>query len=77
VTNNKHEQYSFAALHNRLRVTGQLVAETALRIGSGRESGVTGSDLPVLRARSPVHTWCLAQRRIPRAGRRAGARGRQ
>lgn len=43
------EPYSFAALRNRLNVVGTLVATTALRIGAGRESGVLGSDLPVLR----------------------------
>ena len=41
--------YSFATLRNRLRVTGTLVALTALRIGAGRSSEVTGTDLPVLR----------------------------
>lgn len=41
--------YSFATLHNRLRVRGTIVALTALRIGSGRSSDVTGTDLPVLR----------------------------
>ena len=41
--------YSFATLRNRLRVTGTLVALTAVRIGAGRSSEVTGTDLPVLR----------------------------
>jgi CRISPR-associated RAMP protein (TIGR02581 family) len=41
--------YSFAALQNRLQVSGTLIALTALRIGSGRSSDVSGSDLPVLR----------------------------
>lgn len=41
--------YSFAALRNRLTVRGELVALSGLRIGAGRESGVVGSDLPVLR----------------------------
>ncbi len=41
--------YSFAALRNQLRVTGDLVALTALRIGAGRASDVTSNDLPVLR----------------------------
>jgi CRISPR-associated RAMP protein (TIGR02581 family) len=41
--------YSFAALRNRLQVTGQLVTLTALRIGAGRDSDVTSNDLPVLR----------------------------
>lgn len=41
--------YSFAALRNRLTITGDLVAQTALRIGAGRDSSVIGNDLPVLR----------------------------
>lgn len=41
--------YSFAALQNRLHVRGMLVAQTALRIGSGRSNNVIGNDLPVLR----------------------------
>jgi CRISPR-associated RAMP protein (TIGR02581 family) len=41
--------YSFAALQNRLTVRGTLVAETGLRIGAGRDTEVTGNDLPVLR----------------------------
>lgn len=41
--------YSFAALRNRLTVRGDLVTETALRIGAGRDSSVIGNDLPVLR----------------------------
>jgi CRISPR-associated RAMP protein (TIGR02581 family) len=41
--------FSFAALHNRLVVRGNLVALTALRIGAGRSSNVIGNDLPVLR----------------------------
>ena len=41
--------YSFATLRNRLHVSGTLVALTALRIGSGRSTEVTGTDLPVLR----------------------------
>jgi CRISPR-associated RAMP protein (TIGR02581 family) len=40
---------SFAALRNRLRIGGTLVALTALRIGAGRSSDVSGTDLPVLR----------------------------
>lgn len=43
------EPYSFATLRNRLTVSGDLVAQTALRIGSGRASDVIGNDLPVLR----------------------------
>jgi CRISPR-associated RAMP protein (TIGR02581 family) len=43
------EPYSFAALHNRLIICGTLVARAALRIGAGRASELTGSDLPVLR----------------------------
>jgi CRISPR/Cas system CSM-associated protein Csm3 (group 7 of RAMP superfamily) len=41
--------YSFAALQNRLHVRGTLVAQTALRIGTGRSNDVIGNDLPVLR----------------------------
>jgi CRISPR-associated RAMP protein (TIGR02581 family) len=41
--------YSFAALKNRLTVRGTLIAETGLRIGAGRDTEVTGNDLPVLR----------------------------
>jgi len=41
--------YSFAALRNRLTVTSTLMAQTALRIGVGRDSSVLGNDLPVLR----------------------------
>ncbi len=44
------DQYAtFDTLRNRLRVTGTLVAQTALRIGAGRASDVVGNDLPVLR----------------------------
>jgi CRISPR-associated RAMP protein (TIGR02581 family) len=41
--------FSFAALQNRLHVRGTLVAQTALRIGSGRSNDINGNDLPVLR----------------------------
>jgi len=41
--------YSFASLQNRLRVHGNLVALTGLRIGAGRSSNIIGNDLPVLR----------------------------
>lgn len=40
---------SFAALHNRLTVSGMLEAKTAMRIGAGRDIEVMGNDLPVLR----------------------------
>ncbi|MCG8352699.1 MAG: CRISPR-associated RAMP protein Csx7 [Chloroflexales bacterium] len=43
------EPYSFATLNNRLMIKGNLVAVTALRIGSGRDTNVIGNDLPVLR----------------------------
>lgn len=43
------DEYSFEALRNRLTVRGELVALSGLRIGAGRDSGVVGSDLPVLR----------------------------
>lgn len=41
--------YSFAVLRNQLTISGTLIAQTALRIGAGRSSDVSGSDLPVLR----------------------------
>jgi CRISPR-associated RAMP protein (TIGR02581 family) len=41
--------YSFAALHNRLTVRGDLLALTALRIGAGRATEIIANDLPVLR----------------------------
>ncbi|NWF81419.1 MAG: CRISPR-associated RAMP protein [Chloroflexi bacterium] len=41
--------YSFAALRNRLTARGELAALSGLRIGAGRDSGVVGNDLPVLR----------------------------
>lgn len=43
------QPYSFAVLRNQFHVTGTLVALTGLRIGAGRSSEVSGSDLPVLR----------------------------
>lgn len=39
----------FDRFHNRLVITGQLVALTGLRIGVGRSTSPVGSDLPVLR----------------------------
>lgn len=41
--------YSFAAVHNRLTVRGDLLALTALRIGAGRATEIIANDLPVLR----------------------------
>jgi CRISPR-associated RAMP protein (TIGR02581 family) len=41
--------YSFAAVHNRLTVRGDLLALTALRIGAGRATEIIAADLPVLR----------------------------
>ncbi|HEU4322607.1 MAG TPA: CRISPR-associated RAMP protein Csx7 [Roseiflexaceae bacterium] len=41
--------YSFAALRNRLTINGVLEAQTALRVGAGRDLAVLGNDLPVLR----------------------------
>jgi CRISPR-associated RAMP protein (TIGR02581 family) len=41
--------YAFDIMRNRLVVTGELVALTALRIGAGRTSEVLDNDLPVLR----------------------------
>lgn len=43
------ETLSFARLSNRLLLRGTLVALTALRIGAGRSTSISGSDLPVLR----------------------------
>lgn len=43
------EPYALTALQNRLTITGQLVALTALRIGAGRANEVLDNDLPVLR----------------------------
>ncbi len=43
------QRASFEQLHNRLEVHAELVAQTALRVGAGRASDVTGNDLPVLR----------------------------
>jgi CRISPR-associated RAMP protein (TIGR02581 family) len=40
---------SFEQLHNHLHVEGELVAQTAMRVGAGRASDVIGNDLPVLR----------------------------
>ncbi|KPV54143.1 CRISPR-associated protein Csm3 [Kouleothrix aurantiaca] len=45
----KEPIFSFAALQNRLKIRGHLVAQTALRIGAGRSSDINGTDLPVLR----------------------------
>lgn len=44
-----NERYAFDTLNNRLMIKGNLVAITALRIGSGRDTNVIGNDLPVLR----------------------------
>ncbi|GAB4193378.1 MAG: CRISPR-associated RAMP protein Csx7 [Roseiflexaceae bacterium] len=41
--------YSFAALRNRLTIKGVLEAQTALRVGGGRDLAVLGNDLPVIR----------------------------
>lgn len=41
--------YSLATLRNRLTVSGLLEAETALRVGAGRDIEVMSNDLPVLR----------------------------
>lgn len=45
----RYQHATFDTLHNRLRVTANLVAQTALRIGAGRASDVVSNDLPVLR----------------------------
>jgi CRISPR-associated RAMP protein (TIGR02581 family) len=39
----------FDRFDNRVRFTGTLTAVTALRIGAGRATGVSGTDLPVVR----------------------------
>jgi CRISPR-associated RAMP protein (TIGR02581 family) len=39
----------FDVFDNRVRLVGKLTALTALRIGAGRGTGVTGTDLPVVR----------------------------
>jgi CRISPR-associated RAMP protein (TIGR02581 family) len=39
----------FDQFQNRFAWTGTLTAQTALRIGAGRATGVTGTDLPVVR----------------------------
>ncbi|MBA3947481.1 MAG: CRISPR-associated RAMP protein [Herpetosiphonaceae bacterium] len=39
----------FDCLLSRLQFRGQLVAQTGLRIGVGRDTDVTGNDLPVMR----------------------------
>jgi CRISPR-associated RAMP protein (TIGR02581 family) len=40
---------TFDTLHSRIRVTGQLAVLTSLRIGTGGDTGVSGTDLPVMR----------------------------
>ncbi|MCS6862323.1 MAG: RAMP superfamily CRISPR-associated protein, partial [Abditibacteriales bacterium] len=39
----------FDRFQNRVTLKGTLTAQTALRIGAGRATGVTGTDLPVVR----------------------------
>ena len=39
----------FDSFDNRVSLVGTLTALTALRIGAGRATGVTGTDLPVVR----------------------------
>ena len=39
----------FDAFQSRLTIEGYLVADSALRIGTGRAAGVTGTELPVIR----------------------------
>ena len=39
----------FEAFHNRLIVTGELVCQTAVRIGAGRSTEPIGTDLPVIK----------------------------
>lgn len=45
----RFQHATFDTLHNRLRISASLVAQTALRIGAGRASDVVSNDLPVLR----------------------------
>jgi CRISPR-associated RAMP protein (TIGR02581 family) len=49
MTSDTPEQLTFETLHSRIRLRGQLVALTGLRIGAGRDTDVTGNDLPVMR----------------------------
>lgn len=44
-----YKHAAFDKLHNRLTISGTLVAQTGLRIGAGRSGDIAGSDLPVLR----------------------------
>lgn len=41
--------WGFDSLHNRWRITGDLITRTAMRIGVGRDTDVAGHDLPVMR----------------------------
>jgi hypothetical protein len=62
--------YSFAAVHNRLTVRGDLLALTALRIGAGRATEIIAADLPVLRDAlgAPFYSRRFAQGRVTRPG---------
>jgi CRISPR-associated RAMP protein (TIGR02581 family) len=42
-------RYGFDTLRSRTHVGGQLTALTSLRIGTGGDTGVSGTDLPVMR----------------------------
>ncbi len=41
--------WGFDSLHNRWRITGDLITRTGMRIGVGRDTDVAGHDLPVMR----------------------------
>jgi CRISPR-associated RAMP protein (TIGR02581 family) len=43
------ESLMFDRFENRVTLSGTLTTKTALRIGAGRATGVTGTDLPVVR----------------------------
>ncbi len=43
------EYLDFARFHNRLRLTGTLVLETGVRVGTGTEDVVIGAEIPVVR----------------------------
>jgi CRISPR-associated RAMP protein (TIGR02581 family) len=49
MTETVQQRYAFDTLRSRIRVTGQLVALSGLRIGTGGDTGVSGTDLPVMR----------------------------
>jgi len=48
-TNDQPAIWGFDSLHNRWRITGDLITRTGMRIGVGRDTDVAGHDLPVMR----------------------------